>query len=628
MVRNTCVLALCLFLTAGAALGQQASNEILLQAQQVVASAESSGAATLASSLLDEARARLSYAQANWSSTKSDTRDTARLRAAEALAAARAALAKARWLGTNAAIRTLQQDITRFGGRSDVALVEEDPKMGLARGSNSRERVAYAQTILDQARAAGGEQVPGNDLANAQAVLETAKRLVRDDPNRVEADHLAYMSEMTARRAYYTARLNDVNRSLPGLQLERTRLAQAESERSAAAERVQREQAERAASELRQQLAAEQANRRAAATELEELRQQIEDNRRAREEQTSADRAARIDAERRLDALMQQYETIVASGAPNEIEVIRRQVEDQQIALRGLQEREQMNERSIAAELEAMRNELATSRQQGTMNAQAISERETELARREAELERLRRERADELARRTEMERQQQVAVTDAQNRRNEAEARAEQLRQEILAAQQQTQIAQQQAEQATAQAQQATAQVQQTQAELDRARQQAATTQEELERTRAQLTERDAENRRVKLEAELARIASTRRDERGFIITLPGIFFDTGKSVLKAGAKTTLKRIADQLESDPSLQLTVEGHTDSVGSEASNQKLSEARANAVREYLVTEGVTAAQITASGKGEGQPIATNKTAAGRQQNRRVEIVLGR
>ena len=77
---------------------------------------------------------------------------------------------------------------------------------------------------------------------------------------------------------------------------------------------------------------------------------------------------------------------------------------------------------------------------------------------------------------------------------------------------------------------------------------------------------------------------------------------------------------------SDPSLKIAVEGHTDDVGGTAMNQALSEKRANAVRDYLVSAGISGDHITADGKGEESPIATNKTAAGRQQNRRVELVI--
>lgn len=623
MHRLSLVVALCLTV-ALPALGQQGqNNDILVQAQQVVSSAESAGAAIFAPTLLNEARTHLQWAQSNWSNSKA--RETSQVRAAEAIAAARAALAKSRWLSTNAAIRNLQQDINRFGGSANVTLTDEQPDMAINRGTTSRQRVEYAQGVIEQARRAGGEQVPGNNLASAQASLESARRIAKGGDQRPTADHLAYLAEMTARYAYYSARLAESERQTPGLQLERTRLAQADSERRANAERMQREQAERAAADLRRQLEAEQANRQAAASELERLRTQVDENRRAIESRAEADRAARVQAEQQFDALMRQYESALATGAPSEVDTLRRQVEDQQIALRSMWERERMNEQATASELEVLRRDLAAARQQG-IAADVVAQREADVARREAELTRQREARAAELAHRQELEQQQQAAIAETLKRRQEAEAQAETLRQQILAAQQTASSAQQAADQAQQAAAAATSVAQQTQAELDRARTEAAQTQAELERTRQQLAQRDADATRLQMETELGRIASTRRDERGFIITLPGIFFDTGKSQLKSGSKTTLTRIAEQLSKNSSVALLVEGHTDSVGGEASNQALSEARANAVRTFLVDAGVPADRLTAAGRGEGQPIATNKTAAGRQQNRRVEIVI--
>jgi outer membrane protein OmpA-like peptidoglycan-associated protein len=150
---------------------------------------------------------------------------------------------------------------------------------------------------------------------------------------------------------------------------------------------------------------------------------------------------------------------------------------------------------------------------------------------------------------------------------------------------------------------------------------------QAELDKARQELAQRDAEARRLKMQQELSRVATTKSTERGLIVTLSsGILFDTGKMALKPGAKKTLTRIADQIKPDDSVRVTVEGHTDSVGTEEKNQQLSEKRANAVRDFLVSAGVAADRITATGLGETNPVATNKTAAGRQQNRRVELII--
>jgi outer membrane protein OmpA-like peptidoglycan-associated protein len=103
-------------------------------------------------------------------------------------------------------------------------------------------------------------------------------------------------------------------------------------------------------------------------------------------------------------------------------------------------------------------------------------------------------------------------------------------------------------------------------------------------------------------------------------------ILFDTGKSSIKAESTSVMVDIIQILNEYPTAKFTVEGHTDSVGGESTNQKLSEARANAVRDFLIDKGIGADRLTAIGYGEAKPIATNNTRAGRAQNRRVEINL--
>ncbi|NDV41982.1 OmpA family protein [Flagellimonas sediminis] len=103
-------------------------------------------------------------------------------------------------------------------------------------------------------------------------------------------------------------------------------------------------------------------------------------------------------------------------------------------------------------------------------------------------------------------------------------------------------------------------------------------------------------------------------------------ILFDTGKSSIKAESTSVMVDIIQILNEYPNAKFTVEGHTDSVGSDATNQKLSESRANSVRDFLIDKGISASRLTAIGYGESKPIATNNTAAGRKQNRRVEINL--
>ena len=125
-----------------------------------------------------------------------------------------------------------------------------------------------------------------------------------------------------------------------------------------------------------------------------------------------------------------------------------------------------------------------------------------------------------------------------------------------------------------------------------------------------------------------LEEIAKVARDQRGLVITLSGeVLFITGKSTLLPLAKDKLTTVAKYLQQEPDdKRMVVEGHTDSVGSDNANMKLSQARADAVREFLVLQGVRPERITAVGKGKTTPIADNKTAEGRANNRRVEIVI--
>ena len=112
----------------------------------------------------------------------------------------------------------------------------------------------------------------------------------------------------------------------------------------------------------------------------------------------------------------------------------------------------------------------------------------------------------------------------------------------------------------------------------------------------------------------------------RGLIVNMSDVLFDTGMSTLKPGAREKLAKISGIVLAHPGLKLEVEGHTDSVGGDEYNQRLSESRANSVREYLIKESVNPNTITAHGFGKARPVATNDTAVGRQQNRRVELVV--
>jgi len=115
--------------------------------------------------------------------------------------------------------------------------------------------------------------------------------------------------------------------------------------------------------------------------------------------------------------------------------------------------------------------------------------------------------------------------------------------------------------------------------------------------------------------------------EARGIVILLPGaVLFSTGKSVLLPGAKDRLNKVADVLKDEPNRKITVEGHTDSTGKAAMNDRLSQQRADSVKDYLMGHGVPSKQITTKGFGASHPIANNSTSEGRAENRRVEIVI--
>jgi outer membrane protein OmpA-like peptidoglycan-associated protein len=152
------------------------------------------------------------------------------------------------------------------------------------------------------------------------------------------------------------------------------------------------------------------------------------------------------------------------------------------------------------------------------------------------------------------------------------------------------------------------------SQAELDSAARHTA----ELEAQKVEL--------RVMLLKQFNAILQTRDTARGLIVNMSDVLFDTGKYSLRPVAREKLAKIAGIVAGHPGLKLDVEGHTDSVGGEAYNQTLSEQRGTSVRDYLMQQGMAAASVTSKGFGKTQPVASNDNAQGRQENRRVEIVI--
>ena len=137
---------------------------------------------------------------------------------------------------------------------------------------------------------------------------------------------------------------------------------------------------------------------------------------------------------------------------------------------------------------------------------------------------------------------------------------------------------------------------------------------------------EADAQREKAqRMEQELKELQAKQTD-RGMLLTLGDVLFDTGKTTLKAGAYSTIDKVANVLNEDRGRTVLIEGHTDSVGSEEHNRALSLERARSVQSALMQRGVAASQITLDGRGESVPVASNESGSGRQQNRRVELVF--
>ncbi|HEY4661287.1 MAG TPA: OmpA family protein [Terriglobales bacterium] len=229
-------------------------------------------------------------------------------------------------------------------------------------------------------------------------------------------------------------------------------------------------------------------------------------------------------------------------------------------------------------------------------------------------------------------EAQRRAQAEEAQKQAEAATAEAQRMKAEAQAAAQEAARQKAEAEQAKAEAvaqQQAlaeqTAAAQRAAAESEQLRQKAEQLQQQAEAQRQQ-AEKEKQELRARLLAQLNSILSTRDSARGLIANMSDVLFKSGSFELLPGARERLAKVSGIVLAYPTLHLQVEGHTDAVGTDEYNQSLSERRASAVRDYLVQQGIAANSVDARGFGKTQPIATNETAEGRQQNRRVELVL--
>lgn len=248
-------------------------------------------------------------------------------------------------------------------------------------------------------------------------------------------------------------------------------------------------------------------------------------------------------------------------------------------------------------------------------------------------------QRAQEARQRAEQEAAQ---ARDAQQQLQQTQQQSQQTQQQLADAQQQlteAQQAQQAAQQAQLQAQQAAQQAAQERAAAEQARQQAIQEQQNLKQQaaqaqataqQAQLQARQAEMQREqtrqRLLTQLNQVLQTRDTARGLIVNMSDVLFDFNKATLKPGAKERLAKVSGILLAYPDLHLRIEGYTDNIGSAPYNMQLSDRRAATVRDFLVSQGVSPANVSAQGFGESNPVASNDTAAGRQMNRRVDLVV--
>ncbi len=213
--------------------------------------------------------------------------------------------------------------------------------------------------------------------------------------------------------------------------------------------------------------------------------------------------------------------------------------------------------------------------------------------------------------------------VADAENASAIANTATDSLKRETLA----RQLARSEALRLQGDAQRAQQQ-QLSQAQIDSLQRHNAMIQQQSDSLRraAEAANQQLNNALSQLRNLVTEITNLRETSRGIVISLSDILFDVNRATLKPGAEANVRRIAAILQQYPDRQIAVEGHTDATGSDAYNQTLSEDRAASVRASLVAGGVPEGQITSRGFGKTQPVATNDTPAGRQQNRRVEIIV--
>jgi outer membrane protein OmpA-like peptidoglycan-associated protein len=291
------------------------------------------------------------------------------------------------------------------------------------------------------------------------------------------------------------------------------------------------------------------------------------------------------------------------------------------IAVKKMEEERLANERQAGAERE-LRAE----------SGRAAAQSETERVAREAEAARLNAQAdADRLRRANDAQTAAAQTEADRLKRQNDAQIAAAQTEADRLKRQNDAQLAAAQTD-ADRLKRENEAQMAAAQTEADRLKRendaQRAAAQADLDRAAAGKAQAEAEKAelRAQLLMQFNAILQTRDTARGLIVNMSDVLFDTAKYSLRPLAREKLAKVAGIVSGHPGLSLDVEGHTDSVGGDDYNQRLSEQRASAVRDFLIQQGMAGNSVASRGFGKTQPVASNDTGAGRQQNRRVELVI--
>src|ERR1700726_116732 len=306
-------------------------------------------------------------------------------------------------------------------------------------------------------------------------------------------------------------------------------------------------------------------------------------------------------------------------------EVVQTSEDAREIAVKHIDEERAESERAAGAGREAHATARASEESQRRVNAEAVT---ADAVRQRDDADRnnvnAQAAQADAERDRNKAQRQQQAAEADSDRNRANAASSDAQLQQSVRDRDKaDRKNVNAQAAQADAERDRNNAQQQQRAAEADSDRNRAAAASSDAQ---FQQSVRDREELRARLLQQFNLILETRDTARGLVVNMSDVLFDSGKYTLRPLAREKLAKISGIVLAYPTLRLAVEGNTDSVGTESFNQQLSEQRAEGVRSFLTAQGVPESSTSAMGFGKSRPIASNETSEGRQQNRRVELIV--